>query len=90
MEVVHDGARTRAAVADAKLSEDASYLKASYLKMLHYRAELAGLDGWPMAILVASSNVLIAGAPRQADEVVAIPWKDWIPEDVVNGLLDGL
>jgi hypothetical protein len=91
IEIVRDGARVRAAVADAKLSESEGYLEASYLKMLRYREDLgAHLGGWPKAILVASSGTVIAGAPRQEDEVVAVPWKDWVPEDVISGLLDGV
>lgn len=91
LDVIRDGARARAALVDAKLSDDPGYLETSYLKMRRYQADLAAhLGGWPMVTLVASSGRLITGAPRREDAVIAVPWKSWVPEEVVAGFVDGL
>lgn len=91
LEVERDGVRARAVIADAKLSENVDYLKEGYLKILRYRADLAAhLDGWPTAILIASSHALVVGAPRQEDPVIAVPWKDWVPPAIVEALVTDL
>lgn len=48
------------------------------------------LKGWPKAILVVSSQTAIKGAPRREDEVIAASWRNWVPEIVLEGLLEGL
>jgi hypothetical protein len=84
------GRAPRAAVVEAKLSEDLGYLVDGYQEAMLYAAEYAAeLDGWPRAILVASS-ALPGGAPSREDEVVAVDWARWVPDEVLDGLLEGL
>lgn len=89
--IVVDAARSspRAAVVEAKLSSDPDYLAQGYRQALLYRHEYASrMTGWPKAILVGSS--FIPGAPRREDDVIAVGWDRWVPEVVLDGLLDGL
>jgi hypothetical protein len=32
----------------------------------------------------------MVGEPRRDDDVIAVGWDRWVPEDVLEGLLDGL
>lgn len=83
------GAPLRAAVIEAKLSSDPGYLAEGYREALLYRAAYAAeLTGWPKAILVASSKAM--GAPQREDEVIAVGWEQWVPESVVEGLIEGV
>lgn len=79
----------RAVVLEVKHSSDPRYLLAGYHEAQLYRAEYAPLlTGWPKAILVASGTV--PGAPRGEDDVIAVGWDRWVPEEVVEGMLAGL
>lgn len=79
----------RAVVIETKLSSDPAYLLAGYHEAQLYRAEYAPLlTGWPKAILVASGPV--PGVPRVEDDVIAVPWERWVPEEVVEGMLAGV
>ena len=79
----------RAVVIEAKLSEAPDYLAEGYREAIVYRAEYgAALTGWPKAILVTSAP--IAAAPRREDEVIAVGWDRWVPEPVLDGLVEGL
>jgi hypothetical protein len=90
VEYLQNEKRTRAVIVEVKLSDDTEYLKQGYHEALLYRAEYAGeLTGWPKAILVVSSEEAIRGASRREDEVVAVGWKSWVPDDVLGGLLEG-
>ena len=83
------GAPPRAAVIEAKLSADPSYLAQGLQEAFLYRAEFAAhLRGWPKSILVASSP--LPGEPRREDDVVAVGWDRWVPEPVIDGLVEGL
>jgi len=87
--VVERGDVKRAAVIEIKHSERHDYLLSGLHEAMLYRWEYAAhLHGWPKAILVASSDV--PGAPRKTDDVIAVGWKDWVPDIAVEGLLDGL
>ena len=87
--VVEKDGKRRAAVIEVKLSEKSDYLLSGLHEAMLYRWEYAAdLHGWPKAILVASANV--PGAPRTTDDVIAVGWKQWIPDVVVAGLLDGI
>lgn len=78
---------SRAAVVEAKLSSEPDYLAEGYRQALLYRYELAReLVAWPKAILVCSAD--ISGAPRREDDVIAVSWRTWPPESVLDGLLD--
>jgi hypothetical protein len=89
IEVLENGKRVRAVVLEAKLSEDKNYLTQGYEEALLYRMEYdSHLTGWPKAILVTSSDA-VRGEPRPTDDVVAISWKRWVPEIVLDGLLAG-
>jgi len=83
------GAPPRATVIEAKLSDDPGYLAQGYQEALLYRAEYApALTGWPKAILVTSA--VLGAAPRREDEVIAVGWDQWVPQIVLEGLLEGL
>jgi hypothetical protein len=81
------GRGARAAVIEAKLSDDPGYLAQGYREAMVYRAEYgSALTGWPKAILVTSGP--IAAAPRREDEVIAVGWDRWVPAEVIEGLLE--
>ena len=83
------GEAPRAAVIEAKLSADPSYLAEGFREAWIYRTEFAShLRGWPRAILVASSP--LPGDPRREDEVIAVGWDRWVPDAVISGLVEGL
>ena len=79
----------RAAVIEAKLSADPSYLAEGFREASLYRAEFATqLRGWPKSILVASSP--LPGDPRREDDVIAVGWDRWAPALVIDGLVEGV
>jgi hypothetical protein len=81
------GVTPRATVIEAKLSEDPGYLAQGYREAIVYRAEYGGaLTGWPKAILVTAAP--IAAEPCREDEVIAVGWDRWVPESVVEALLE--
>jgi hypothetical protein len=83
------GEAPRAAVIEAKLSAEASYLAEGFREAWLYRTEFAPqLRGWPKAILVASAT--LPGDPRREDDVLAVGWDRWAPDAVIEGLVDGL
>ncbi|WP_437926719.1 hypothetical protein WMF37_48300 [Sorangium sp. So ce291] len=87
--VVEKDGQRRAAVIEIKLTEDSSYVLQGFHEAIVYRWEYAGeLRGWPKAILVTSANV--PGAVRVGDDVIAVGWANWVPEAVVEGLLEGV
>jgi hypothetical protein len=82
------GREARAIVLEAKLSADPGYLVQGYREALLYRLEYAAqLRGWPKAILVTSAAV--AEPPRREEEVIAVGWDRWVPEEVVEGMIEG-
>lgn len=87
--VVENGTLQRAVVVEVKHSERPEYILRGLQEATLYRWEYAAhLLGWPKAILVASSH--IPGAPRPTDDVIAVGWNEWVPDVVVNGVLEGL
>ena len=77
---------SRAAVVEIKLSSEPDYLAQGYRQALVYRHEFAReLTAWPKAILVCSAE--IRGAPRREDDVIAVGWKMWPPQSVLDGWL---
>ncbi|WP_437733629.1 hypothetical protein [Sorangium sp. So ce1335] len=89
IELVRDAKRIRAVVIEVKLSDKRDYLERGYHEALLYRAEYdKDLTGWPKAILVVSSAA-IHGSPRREDDVIAVDWANWVPDTVLDGLLDG-
>jgi hypothetical protein len=90
VELLENENRVRAALVEVKHSEDGTYLRDGYQQALIYRAEYSDdLTGWPKVILVVSSNDAIRAAPRREDDVVAVGWKNWVPDSVLDGLLEG-
>jgi hypothetical protein len=78
----------RAALVEAKLSRDPEYLAQSYRDAMVYRVEYgAVLSGWPKVVLVTSGPIV--GAPSREDEVIAVGWDRWVPDEVLEGLLEG-
>jgi len=87
--VERPGRPARAVVVEVKLSSDPDYLVQGYREALLYRMEYAAhLTGWPGAILVTS--VPVAAAARREDDVIAVGWDSWVPEAVLDGLLEGI
>lgn len=87
--IVDDASRRRAVLVEAKLSSDPDYLAQSYRDALVYRAEYgAALSGWPQVVLVTAAP--IAGAPSREDEVIAVGWDRWVPDDVLDGMVEGV
>lgn len=77
---------SKASVVEIKLSSEPDYLAAGYRQALLYRYELErDLIAWPKAILVCSAD--ISGAPRREDDVIAVGFRTWPPESVLDGLL---
>jgi hypothetical protein len=90
VELLENDKRIRAAIVEVKLSDDNSYLRDGYQQALIYRAEYSDdLTGWPKVILVVSKEGAIRAAPRREDDVVAVGWKNWVPDSVLDGLLEG-
>ncbi|MCP3099817.1 hypothetical protein LZ198_13160 [Myxococcus sp. K15C18031901] len=84
----HPGASARAVVVEIKHSSNTDTLLAGFHEAHLYRLEYgAWLTGWPQAVLVSSGA--IAGTPRREDPVVAVDWVHWVPDLVLDGLLDG-
>lgn len=84
--VTERGAERSAAVIEIKLSESNDYLVSGFHEAMLYRWEYAEhLRGWPKAMLVTSAP--LAGPVRTGDDVVAIGWTGWVPEEVASGLL---
>jgi hypothetical protein len=74
---------------EIKHSSNPATLLAGYHEAQLYRLEYARwLTGWPKAALVSSG--VLAGASRRSDDVIAVDWARWVPEEVVDGLLSGL
>ncbi len=91
IECFRDGNFIRSMIVEAKHSDKKEYLKAGYEQSLIYSFEYAyALVGWPKVALVVSSKDAIAGLPRREDDVVATSWDNWVPEVILDGLLDGL
>lgn len=83
------GRAPRATVIEVKLSDDPSYLAEGYREAIVYAAEYGGsLTGWPKAILVTAAS--LGAPPRREDEVIAVGWDRWVPEEVALALLEGL
>jgi hypothetical protein len=79
---------SRAALIEAKLSVDPDYLAQGFRDAIVYRAEYGGaLGGWPKVILVTAAPR--ASAPHRDDDVIAVGWDQWVPDEVVEGLLEG-
>lgn len=75
-----------AAVVEVKLSENKDYLIDGFHEAMLYRWEYAEhLRGWPKAILVTPAPV--PGAVREGDDVIAVGWSAWVPDEVVAGLV---
>ncbi|APR81132.1 Hypothetical protein A7982_06479 [Minicystis rosea] len=77
----------RAVLIEAKLSADPDYLAQSYRDAIVYRAEYgAALSGWPKVILVTSAP--IASEPCREDEVIVVGWDRWVPDAVMDAILE--
>lgn len=78
---------SRWVVGEVKYSNDLSYLRQGYAEALGYRHEYGPhLVDWPKAILVVPAG--ITGAVSREHEVVAVGWEDWVPESVVEALVE--
>ncbi|WP_437713046.1 hypothetical protein WMF45_45215 [Sorangium sp. So ce448] len=74
---------------EIKLTEDSSYVLQGSHEAIVVRWEYAReLLGWPKATLVTSADV--PGAVRRGDDVIAVGWSRWVPEALVEGLLEGV
>jgi hypothetical protein len=87
VEFVISGRRTHAVVIEAKESSNPEYLKEGFHEAILYRVDHGQhLHVWPGSILVVSMGEL-QGKPRTEDSVVAVGWKDWVPNAVLDSLL---
>ena len=86
--IVHrDGVMVGGVVVEVKLTDSLSYAQQGYAEALIYAREYpAFLKGWPKAVLVTTAPV--AGEVRRDDEVVAVGWPGWVPDEVVEGILE--
>ncbi len=83
------GTPERAAIMEIKHSARQETLLAGYHEAWLYRFEYARwLTGWPKALLISSGA--IPDVPRRSEDVIAVDWTRWVPEDVASGLLAGL
>ncbi|MBM7112459.1 hypothetical protein [Archangium primigenium] len=83
------GGPERATVVEIKHSSNPETLLAGYKEAQLYRWEYAErLTGWPKAVLVSSGP--IERPPQRSDDVIAVDWAHWVPEEVLEGLLAGL
>ena len=75
------------AVIEVKLTQDLAYAPQGFAEALIYAREYpAFLNGWPKPVLVTTAPV--PGEVGPSDEVVAVGWPGWVPEQVVDGLLE--
>ncbi len=89
LRVTAPGVPERAVVMEIKHSSRHDTLLGGYHEAQLYRLEYARwLTGWPKAVLIASGP--IESTLRRGDDVIAVGWAQWVPEDVVHGLLAGL
>ena len=90
VEVLRNDKLVRATIIEVKHSEKKEYLKNGYEQALLYSNEYAfALTGWPKVVLIVSGDGIIRGAPRRDDDVIATSWNDWVPDVVLDGLLEG-
>lgn len=76
-----------AMVIECKLSRDLAYLLGGYHEATLYRWEYEKqLIGWPKAVLVGSGP--IGGVVRSDDDVVAVSWDRWPPNQVIEAITD--
>ena len=87
--VRRDGVMVGGVVVEVKLTQSLSYAQQGYAEALIYSREYpAFLKGWPKAVLVTTAPV--PGEVRREDEVVAVGWPGWVPEEVVEGILESV
>jgi hypothetical protein len=78
-----------ALVIECKHTEDPSYLITGFHEAMLYRHEYAPfLTGAVKAILVGSGSV--PGVARANEEVIAVTWDAWPPNEVIASLLAGI
>lgn len=86
------GRPKRGVLIEVKHSDNADYIKAGFAEAIVYREEYDALfseeKDWPKTILV-TSHALLAD-PRAEDEVIAVDWRRWVPESVLEGIVSGL
>ena len=82
----------RGVLIEVKHSDNADYIKAGFAEAIVYREEYGALftdeQAWPKTILVTSRALL--ADPRAEDEVIAVDWRRWVPESVMEGIVSGL
>lgn len=85
------GRPPRAVLIEVKLSDNLDYIKSGFDEAIVYREEnqrlFADETDWPQTILVTSRALL--AEPRQ-DKVIAVDWRRWVPESVLEGIVSGL
>jgi hypothetical protein len=73
-------------VFEVKHTQQQGYQITGYEEAWAYRWEYQRyLKGWPKSVLVSSGS--IPGVHRPGDEVIAVPWKRWVPRDVVEAIV---
>ena len=83
------GVPTRFVVGEVKHTSDGGYERTGFSEAVLYRFEYGDkLSGWLKSVLVVPGHV--AGAARLGDPTIAVGWAKWVPEVVVEGVLDGV
>ena len=86
------GRPKRGVLIEVKLSDNPDYIKAGFAEAIVYREENQALftdeRDWPQTILVTSRALL--SEPRRDDPVIAVDWRRWVPEAVLEGIVSGL
>jgi hypothetical protein len=75
-------------VVEIKNSRKMSTLLGGFDEAFVYRWEFREqLSGWPKAILVGLPPM--SSEPQPGDDIVAVGWDAWVPDVVLDGLIDG-
>jgi hypothetical protein len=78
--------RPRGMVVEIKNSKNSNTLRQGYQEALFYRYEYSDhLIQWPKAVLVCLGAV--PGAISRRHDVVAVDWKRWVPEAIIEALV---
>lgn len=87
--VTPPGGPTRFVVGEVKHTADGGYERTGFSEAVLYRFEYGDrLSGWLKSVLVVPGHV--ARAARMGDPTIAVGWSKWVPEVVVDGVLEGL
>jgi len=83
------GFRTRFVVGEVKHTADRAYERTGFSEAVLYRFEYAdSLSGTLKSVLTIPGGV--AREARRGDPIVAVGWPQWVPDVVIDGILEGV